>query len=73
MAMPKIQRTERSLLPVHGGYRHLKGFQIAQLAFDVTVRFVAGTALWAPVSSHPSVALQGHASGTTISALPRSV
>ena len=27
------------MLPVHGGYRHLKGFQIAQLAFDVTVRF----------------------------------
>lgn len=24
---------------MHGGYRHLKGFQIAQLAFDVTVRF----------------------------------
>jgi four helix bundle suffix protein len=27
------------LIPVHGGYRHLKSFQIAQLAFDVTVRF----------------------------------
>lgn len=27
------------MIPVHGGYRHLKGFQIAQLAFDVTVRF----------------------------------
>jgi len=27
------------LLPVHGGYRHLKSFQIAQLAYDVTVRF----------------------------------
>lgn len=27
------------MLPVHGGYRNLKGFQIAQLAFDVTVRF----------------------------------
>ena len=27
------------MLPVHGGYRHLKSFQIAQLAFDVTVRF----------------------------------
>ena len=39
MATPKIQRTEESLLPVHGGYRHLKSFQIAQLAFDVTVRF----------------------------------
>ena len=28
-----------SLIPVHGGYRHLKSFQIGQLAFDVTVRF----------------------------------
>lgn len=28
-----------SLIPVHGGYRHLKSFQIAQLAFDVTARF----------------------------------
>jgi four helix bundle suffix protein len=28
-----------SLIPAHGGYRHLKSFQIAQLAFDVTVRF----------------------------------
>jgi len=27
------------LLPQHGGYRHLKSFQVAQLAFDVTVRF----------------------------------
>lgn len=27
------------MIPVHGGYRHLKSFQIAQLAFDVTVRF----------------------------------
>lgn len=27
------------LLPPHGGYRKLKSFQIAQLAFDVTVRF----------------------------------
>lgn len=24
---------------MHGGYRHLKSFQVAQLAFDVTVRF----------------------------------
>jgi four helix bundle suffix protein len=30
---------QESLIPVHGGYRHLKSFQIAQLAFDVTVRF----------------------------------
>ena len=34
---PKSQ-TE-SLIPLHGGYRHLRSFQIAQLAFDVTVRF----------------------------------
>lgn len=27
------------LLPQHGGYRKLKSFQIAQLIFDVTVRF----------------------------------
>ena len=27
------------LIPVHGGYRHLKSFQVAQLAYDVTVRF----------------------------------
>jgi len=28
-----------SLIPKHGGYRNLKSFQIAQLAYDVTVRF----------------------------------
>jgi four helix bundle suffix protein len=47
MAMPESSWTENrnrkpepeSLLPLHGGYRHLKSFQIAQLAFDVTVRF----------------------------------
>ncbi len=27
------------LIPVHGGYRHLKGFQVAQVVYDVTVRF----------------------------------
>ena len=27
------------LIPKHGGYRRLKSFQIAQLAYDVTVRF----------------------------------
>ena len=27
------------LIPTHGGYRHLKSFQVAQLAYDVTVRF----------------------------------
>lgn len=27
------------LIPRHGGYRNLKGFQVAQLVYDVTVRF----------------------------------
>jgi four helix bundle suffix protein len=27
------------LIPLHGGYRRLKSFQVAQLAYDVTVRF----------------------------------
>ena len=30
---------EESLIPKHGGYRRLKSFQIAQLTYDVTVRF----------------------------------
>lgn len=30
---------DEGLIPKHGGYRHLKSFQIAQLAYDVTVRF----------------------------------
>jgi len=29
------------LIPQHGGYRHLKSFQVAQLVYDVTVRFCA--------------------------------
>lgn len=29
-----------SLIPPHGGYRRLKSFQLAQLAFDLTVLFV---------------------------------
>jgi four helix bundle suffix protein len=28
-----------NLIPLHGGYRKLKSFQVAQLAYDVTVRF----------------------------------
>jgi four helix bundle suffix protein len=32
-------RTSGSLIPPHGGYRHLKSFQVAQLVYDVTVRF----------------------------------
>jgi four helix bundle suffix protein len=27
------------LIPVHGGYRNLKSFQVAQLVYDVTVKF----------------------------------
>src|SRR5512143_1073056 len=27
------------LIPVHGGYRRLKSFQVAELVYDVTVRF----------------------------------
>jgi four helix bundle suffix protein len=27
------------LIPKHGGYRHLKSFQVAQLTYDVTARF----------------------------------
>nr|WP_322113747.1 four helix bundle protein [Prosthecochloris sp. SCSIO W1101] len=29
-----------NLIPKHGGYRRLKSFQMAQLVYDVTVRFV---------------------------------
>src|SRR3954466_101942 len=32
-------RTEEPLIPIHGGYRGLKSFQLAQLVYDVTVRF----------------------------------
>lgn len=27
------------LIPTHGGYRKLKSFRVAQLVYDVTVRF----------------------------------
>ncbi len=29
----------KPLIPKHGGYRHLKSFQVAQLVYDVTARF----------------------------------
>ncbi len=32
-------RPSDPLIPVHGGYRHLRSFQVAQLAYDLTVRF----------------------------------
>jgi four helix bundle protein len=35
------RRNSRDLIPKHGGYRKLKSFQIAQLVYDVTVRFCA--------------------------------
>ncbi|MEW6594089.1 MAG: four helix bundle suffix domain-containing protein [Thermodesulfobacteriota bacterium] len=31
--------TTESLIPKHGGYRKLKSFQVAQLVYDLTVRF----------------------------------
>ena len=31
--------TMSELIPKHGGYRKLKSFQVAQLAYDITVRF----------------------------------
>jgi len=33
------EQTRSSLIPAHGGYRRLKCFQVAQLVYDVTVRF----------------------------------
>ncbi len=41
-SMPEFRNSKseaESLIPLHGGYRHLRSFQVAQLAFDVTVRF----------------------------------
>lgn len=32
-------RTDEPLIPQHGGYRKLRSFQLAQLIYDVTVRF----------------------------------
>src|SRR5207247_1519777 len=31
--------SDEKLIPLHGGYRKLKSFQVAQLVYDVTVRF----------------------------------
>jgi len=33
-------KSDEPLIPAHGGYRKLKSFQVAQMVFDVTVRFV---------------------------------
>jgi 23S rRNA-intervening sequence protein len=35
----KASRSPENLIPVRGGYRKLKSFQLALLCFDVTVRF----------------------------------
>jgi len=35
------QKDNRGLIPAHGGYRSLKTFQLAQLIYDLTVRFCA--------------------------------
>jgi four helix bundle suffix protein len=34
-----IVRTEEPLIPKHGAYRKLKSFRLAQLVYDITVRF----------------------------------
>jgi hypothetical protein len=34
-----LPHEQDKLIPKHGGYRKLKSFQIAQLVYDVTVRF----------------------------------
>jgi four helix bundle suffix protein len=34
------------LIPLHGGYRKLKSFQVAQLVYDVTVRFCERYVHW---------------------------
>jgi len=36
---PTGSKPSEGLIPKHGGYRNLKSFQIAQLVYDVTVRF----------------------------------
>jgi four helix bundle suffix protein len=36
---PSAGMGQSELIPKHGGYRNLRSFQIAQLAYDVTVRF----------------------------------
>jgi four helix bundle suffix protein len=37
--MKSERRNNNDLIPKHGGYRNLKSFQVAQLVYDVTVRF----------------------------------
>jgi len=37
--MPPPPNSNDPLIPLHGGYRNLKTFQLSQLLYDVTVRF----------------------------------
>jgi len=38
--MDKVDKMDKEpLIPKHGGYRHLKSFQLARVVYDVTVRF----------------------------------
>jgi len=37
--MVRMDTMDMDLLPKHGGYRSLKAFRVAQLSFDITVRF----------------------------------
>ena len=37
--MRRVINEPEKLSPLHGGYRKLKSFQVAQLAYDMTVRF----------------------------------
>jgi hypothetical protein len=34
----QVMAEPEKLIPLHGGYRLLKSFQVAQLAYEVTVR-----------------------------------
>ena len=38
-SMPPPLNSNDPLIPLHGGYRNLKTFQLSQLLYDVTVRF----------------------------------
>ncbi len=63
------------LIPKHGGYRHLKSFQVAQLIYDVTVRFceryiergsrMRDQMVQAARSGVQNIAEGSHASGTS--------
>ena len=37
--MDQVDRAREQLIPKHGGYKNLKSYQIAELVYDLTVRF----------------------------------